>query len=163
MSDFLQHHELYPTRLLCSWDSPGKNTGVVCHALLQGIFPTQGLNLSLLCTAGRFFTTEPPKKLPFRVLSIFALFLLKIWKLYWRSIQVHDYYNFLLHHSLIHMKHFSFFLLIHFTLKSTSSNYQYCLPVLFLLVFISFNYSSSIYQCKNLCPLLNRIISQFPL
>ena len=25
-------------------DSPGKNTGVSCHALLQGIFPTQGSN-----------------------------------------------------------------------------------------------------------------------
>ena len=37
------------------------------------------------------------------------------------------------------MKHFSFFLLIHFALKSTSSDYQYCPPVLFLLVFISFN------------------------
>ena len=30
-------------RLLYSWDSPGKNTGLGCHALLQGIFPTQGL------------------------------------------------------------------------------------------------------------------------
>ena len=29
-----------PTRLLCPWDSVGKNTGVGCHALLQGIFPT---------------------------------------------------------------------------------------------------------------------------
>ena len=29
-------------------DSPGKNTGVGCHSLLQGIFPTQGLNLDLL-------------------------------------------------------------------------------------------------------------------
>ena len=28
-------------------DSPGKNPGVGCHALLQGIFPTQGLNLGL--------------------------------------------------------------------------------------------------------------------
>ena len=28
-------------------DSPGKNTGVGCHALLQGIFPTQGLNSGL--------------------------------------------------------------------------------------------------------------------
>ena len=28
-------------------DSPGKNTGVGCHALLQGIFPTKGLNLHL--------------------------------------------------------------------------------------------------------------------
>ena len=29
------------TRLLCPWDSPGKNSGVDCRALLQGIFPTQ--------------------------------------------------------------------------------------------------------------------------
>ena len=28
-------------------DSPGKNTGMGCHALLQGIFPTQGLNPGL--------------------------------------------------------------------------------------------------------------------
>ena len=34
--------------LLCPWDSLGKNTGVGCHALLQGIFPTQGLNPHLL-------------------------------------------------------------------------------------------------------------------
>ena len=33
-----------PSRLLCPWDSPGKNTGVGCHSLLQGIFLTQGLN-----------------------------------------------------------------------------------------------------------------------
>ena len=30
-------------------DSPGKNNGVACHALLQGIFPTHGLNPHLLC------------------------------------------------------------------------------------------------------------------
>ena len=30
-------------------DSPGKNTRVGCYALLQGIFPTQGWNLRLLC------------------------------------------------------------------------------------------------------------------
>ena len=36
-------------RLLYPWDSPGKNTGVGCHVLLQGIFPTQGLNLSPFC------------------------------------------------------------------------------------------------------------------
>ena len=34
-------------RLLCPWDSPGKSTGVECHFLLQGIFPTQGLNPGL--------------------------------------------------------------------------------------------------------------------
>ena len=32
----------------CPWDSPGKNNGVSCHSLLQGIFPTEGLNLGLL-------------------------------------------------------------------------------------------------------------------
>ena len=35
--------------VLCPWDSPGKNFGVGCHALLQGIFPTQGSNPSLSC------------------------------------------------------------------------------------------------------------------
>ena len=32
-----------------SWDSPGKNSGVGCHSLLQAIFLTQGSNLCLLC------------------------------------------------------------------------------------------------------------------
>ena len=44
-----------PPRLLCPWNSPGKNTGVGCHSLLQGIFPSQGLNPGLL-KPGRFFT-----------------------------------------------------------------------------------------------------------
>ena len=39
---------LQPSRLLCPWDSPGKNTGLDCHALLQGIFPTQESNPGLL-------------------------------------------------------------------------------------------------------------------
>ena len=33
-----------PPRLLCPWNSPGKNTGVGSYSLLQGIFPTQGSN-----------------------------------------------------------------------------------------------------------------------
>ena len=41
-------HELQPTRLLCPWNSTGKNIGVGCHSLLQGIFLTQGLNPGLL-------------------------------------------------------------------------------------------------------------------
>ena len=43
----LRPHGLQPTRLLCSWNSPGKNTGVGCHILLQEIFLTQGLNSHL--------------------------------------------------------------------------------------------------------------------
>ena len=47
-SDYLRPHQLQPTRLLCPWDIPGKNTGAGCHSLLQGIFPTQELNPHLL-------------------------------------------------------------------------------------------------------------------
>ena len=53
--------------LLCPWDFPGKNTGVGCHFFLQGIFPDQGSNPSLLHWQAVFlfffFTTEPPGKL----------------------------------------------------------------------------------------------------
>ena len=41
-------HGLQPTRLFRPWDFLGKDTGVGCHFLLQGIFPTQGSNLGLL-------------------------------------------------------------------------------------------------------------------
>ena len=40
----LRLHGLYPNRLLCPWGFPGKNTGVGCHLLLQGIFPIQESN-----------------------------------------------------------------------------------------------------------------------
>ena len=40
-------------RFFCPLDYPGKNDGVDCHSLLQGIFPTQGLNSSLLCLLHR--------------------------------------------------------------------------------------------------------------
>ena len=48
VSDSLQPYGLQPTRLLCPCESLGKNNGVGCHALLQGIFPTQGSNPHLL-------------------------------------------------------------------------------------------------------------------
>ena len=52
VTDSLQPPGLQPARLLCPWDSPGKNTGVGRHPLFQGIFLTQGWNLNpglLLC------------------------------------------------------------------------------------------------------------------
>ena len=48
MSNSLQPHGLQPTRLLYSWNSPSRNTGVGYHLLLQRIFPTQGSNSVLL-------------------------------------------------------------------------------------------------------------------
>ena len=60
MSDSLQLYGLYTARVLCPWGSPGKNTGVGCQALLQGICPTQSSNTHLmsLAMAGGFFTTR---------------------------------------------------------------------------------------------------------
>ena len=40
--------DLEPASLFCPWDFPGRNTGVGCHFLLQGIFPTQESNPHLL-------------------------------------------------------------------------------------------------------------------
>ena len=48
VSSSLQCHGLQPTMLLCLWGYPGRNTGVDCHALLQGIFLSRGLNPRLL-------------------------------------------------------------------------------------------------------------------
>ena len=47
MADSLQPHGLQPTRLPSPGNFTGKNTGVGCHFLHQGVFPTQGLDLSL--------------------------------------------------------------------------------------------------------------------
>ena len=67
VSDSLWPHGLWPTRLLCLWDFPGKSTGVGCRFLLQEIFPTQGSNLCLwqLLHWQAVSTTEPPGKPPY--------------------------------------------------------------------------------------------------
>ena len=48
VSDSLQSHRVQPTRILCPWNSPGKNTGVGSNCLLQGTFLIQGSNPGLL-------------------------------------------------------------------------------------------------------------------
>ena len=60
--------------LLCPWDFPGKNTGVGCHALLQGIFLTQGLNLYLLHLLG-WQADVPPGKPVIKYSSYFLWYL----------------------------------------------------------------------------------------
>ena len=67
VSHSLQLHGLEPARLLCPWDSPGKNTGMGSHFLLQGIFPTQGLTLvSYVSCTDRwvFFITGAKSRTP---------------------------------------------------------------------------------------------------
>ena len=56
----LRPQGLQLTRILCPWDFPGKNTGVCCHLLLQGLFLTQRLNPWLLHWQADFFTIDPP-------------------------------------------------------------------------------------------------------
>ena len=65
MSDSLPLHRLQPTRLLHSWDSPDKNTGLSCHARPQGIFLIQGLNLWFPGSSALqvdSLPTKPPEK-----------------------------------------------------------------------------------------------------
>ena len=51
---------LQPTRLLCPWGYPSKNTGVGCHFLLQGNLSDPGIKPESPALTGRFFTTETP-------------------------------------------------------------------------------------------------------
>ena len=63
-------------QLLCAWDFPGKNTGEDCHALLQGLFLTQGSNLDLMSPALAskcFFTTSTTWEAPWRRLTCVLL------------------------------------------------------------------------------------------
>ena len=62
MSDSSQPHGLQPARLLCPWDSPGKNTGVGCHALL-GDLPNPGIEPRSLTMQKDSLPSEPPEKL----------------------------------------------------------------------------------------------------
>ena len=45
---FCDPHGLQPTRLLCPWDFPGKDTGVGCHFLLQGNLPKPEVHLATI-------------------------------------------------------------------------------------------------------------------
>ena len=49
MSDSVQPHRRQPTRLPCPWDSPGKNTGVGCHFLLQCMKVKSESEVTQLC------------------------------------------------------------------------------------------------------------------
>ena len=57
VSDSLWPQGLQPARLLCPWDSPGRNTGVGCRARLQDL-PSPGIEPASSALAGRFFTTS---------------------------------------------------------------------------------------------------------
>ena len=65
----------------CPWNSPGKNTRVGCHSLLQGIFLTQGSNSGLIALQADSLSSEPPGKLFYRYTTVFLFVhrLMDIW------------------------------------------------------------------------------------
>ena len=82
VSSSLRPHGLQPTRLLCPWDSPGKNTGVGCHSLPQGNLPDPGIgpkSPASPSSAGEFFPTEPPGK-PSCVLPLGNVRIKRYWR-----------------------------------------------------------------------------------
>ena len=89
MSNSLRPYRLQPTRLLCPGDSPGKNTGVGCHVLLQGIFQTQGSNPHLLCLlhwqAGSLPLAPPgkPKIIIYLYITYYIVFIYNYMLLYY--------------------------------------------------------------------------------
>ena len=58
--DSLQPHGLLLTRLPCPWDSPGKNTGMICHALLQGDLSDPGISPRSPALQEDSLLSEPP-------------------------------------------------------------------------------------------------------
>ena len=70
-------HGLEPTRLLCPWKSTGKNTGMGCHSLLQGIVLTQGSDPGLLhCRHSLYNLATREAQSTFMSLDLFYFFLL---------------------------------------------------------------------------------------
>ena len=106
-----------PPRLPCPWDSPGKNTGVGCHAFLQGIFLIQGSNPYLLylpALAGRLFTTITTWEAPLE----------RKWKNEWLSPEMTETWSY----SCLHQSHIFFhpypLVYSHCTLNNTETPCQ---------------------------------------
>ena len=100
VSNALGPDGLWPPRLLCQWDSSGRNTGVGCHALLQGIFQPRN-QTQVSCIAGRFLMSEQSKQESFNLKNpLPKLFLTSVvqslkhyfkW-LFW--VKITDYFSF---------------------------------------------------------------------
>jgi len=99
MSNSLQPYKPQPARLLCPWDSPGKNTRVGCHALLPVIFTRQGSNLLLLhFRCWQMGSLPLAQELKVKTLSFFSPFRweadLELYKAYKAFDKTQDVFNF---------------------------------------------------------------------
>ena len=86
MSDPVQHHRWQPTRLPRLWDSPGKNTGVGCHFLLQCMKVKSGSEVTQ-----SFPTLSDPMVCSLPGSSIHGIFQARV--LEWSAIAFSEFYN----------------------------------------------------------------------
>ena len=89
MYSSLQFHGLQLARILCSWGSPGKNTGVDCHALLKAI-PNPGIDPRSPALQVGSLLSEPPGK-PFYIYVTIIIINTERWEefsqnLYWSMV-----------------------------------------------------------------------------
>ena len=84
MSNSVRPHGQQPTRLPCPWDSPGKNTGVGCHFLLQGIKVKSEREVAQLC-----LTLRDPMDCSLPVSSVHGIFQARV--LEWGAIAFSDW------------------------------------------------------------------------
>ena len=94
VSDTLWRYGLQSAGLLCPWDFPGKNTGVGCRSLLQGIFLTQGQNSDVVCLLHWQESSSPllPAGKPTQAHT--SILISPLLKLYFNKLRVHtDTFN----------------------------------------------------------------------
>jgi len=104
VSSSLWPHGLKPTRLFCPWNSPGKNTGVDSHSLLQGIFPTKGLNLYLLHCRQILYLLSRSHWIPLLQWGSHYILLQGIYPKITKTLIRKDMYPYV-HHSIIYNNH----------------------------------------------------------
>ena len=88
MSDFVRPHRWQPTRLRRPWDSPGKNTGVGCHCLLQCMKVKSESEVTQSC-----LTRRNPMDCSLPGSSVHGIFQARV--LEWGAIPEHDDCQFL--------------------------------------------------------------------
>ena len=95
MADSARPHRRQPTKLLCPWDSPGKNTGVGCHFLLQCMKVKSESEVAQLCP-----TLSDPIDCSLPGSSVRGIF--QAWVLEWVAISISRHFRKVFHMKRIH-------------------------------------------------------------
>ena len=132
VSDSVRPHKRQPTRLPCQWDSPGKNTGVGCHFLLQCMKVKSESEVTQSCP-----TLSNPMDCSLPVSSVHGIFQARV--LEWGAIafsEIFSIYLYLTLHIYSFFPFFSTYLLVLFSLlySPLGTLLQLCFPVVFQLV-----------------------------